>query len=204
MEKQQNNYRHRYTAEEDEFLRNNVKGISNKLLTQKFNENFGWDLSESTIANRKNVLGLKSGIVGGRFEKGQTPWNKGKKMSEETKQKIMPTLFQKGNLTWNTRKIGEERIEAKNGYVQIKVAEPNKWQLKHRYLYEKNYGKIPQGHNVIFADGDKYNFDLDNLILVSNAELSIINKNGLYKRNKELTKTGVLIAKVINCSKRRK
>jgi hypothetical protein len=112
-------------------------------------------------------------------------------------------MFQKGNVTWNKREVGEERIESKDGYVQIKVAEPNKWQLKHRYLYEQAHGKIPKGYNVIFADGDKYNFELDNLILVSNAELAIANYNHLLKKDKELTKTGILIAKVIDTANKK-
>lgn len=138
----------------------------------------------------------------GRFEKGHIPFNKGKKwsdyLSEESQERIKKTLFQKGNKTSNTKPIGSERIDAKNHYLYIKIAEPNKWQLKHRYLYEQKYGKIPKGYNLIFADGDKYNFDLDNLVLVSNAELLIMNKKGLYKKNKELTKTGSLVAKVID------
>lgn len=140
----------------------------------------------------------------GRFKKGMTPWNKGKKMTEEQYKKCKNTMFQKGNVTWNKREVGEERIEAKDGYVQIKVAEPNKWQLKHRYLYEQAYGKIPKGYNVIFADGDKYNFELDNLILVSNAELFIANNNNLLKKDKELTRTGILIAKVIDKTNKKK
>lgn len=137
----------------------------------------------------------------GRFEKGHIPFNKGKKwsdyMSEESQEELRKHLFKKGNKVHNSRPIGSERFD-KDYYVVVKVAEPNKWQLKHRYLYEQKYGKIPKGYNLIFADGDKYNFDLDNLVLVSNAELLIMNKKGLYKKNKELTKTGSLVAKVIN------
>ena len=138
----------------------------------------------------------------GRFEKGHIPFNKGKKwsdyMSEEIQEELRKHLFKKGNKVHNTRPVGSERIDAKDHYLYIKVAEPNKWQLKHRYLYEQKYGKIPKGYNLIFADGDKYNFDLDNLVLVSNAELLIMNKKGLYKKNKKLTKTGSLVAKVID------
>ena len=54
------------------------------------------------------------------------------------------------------------------------------------------------GHKVIFADGNKRNFDIDNLILVSDSEALIMNANKLRYENKELTKTGALIAKVID------
>lgn len=50
----------------------------------------------------------------------------------------------------------------------------------------------------MFADKNKRNFDIDNLILVSKSEDLIMNNNKLLFSNKELTKTGHLIAKVID------
>ena len=50
----------------------------------------------------------------------------------------------------------------------------------------------------MFADGDRTNFDIDNLILVSYQEQFIMNQRKLVKKDKELTKTGHLIAKVID------
>ena len=35
--------------------------------------------------------------TGGLFQKGSTPWNKGKKMPEYTKKKLKKTMFKKGN-----------------------------------------------------------------------------------------------------------
>lgn len=54
------------------------------------------------------------------------------------------------------------------------------------------------GHKVIFADGNKRNFNINNLILVSNSEALIMNTNKLIYEDAELTKTGSLIAKVID------
>ena len=97
-----NNYRHRYTSEENNFLINNVKKMTLKELTSQFNKKFGWNLSESAIANRKNKLGLKSGITGGQFQKGQTPFNKGKKwdeyMTKEGQKNSKKTQFKEGNI----------------------------------------------------------------------------------------------------------
>ena len=46
------------------------------------------------------------------------------------------------------------------------------------------------------------NFDIDNLIAVSKSEMLILNNNNLRFEDKELTKVGVNIAKVIDKAKK--
>lgn len=92
--------------------------------------------------------------------------------------------------------IGSERVN--KGYIFIKIAEPNVWIEKHRYIYESVYGKIPAGHKVIFADQDKGNFDINNLILVTDSEALIMNTNKLIYKDAELTKTASIVAKIID------
>lgn len=193
--------KYNYSEENVKFLIENVKGISHKELTKRFNEKFNTNLSESAIANMKRKLNLTNDM-NTKFKKGQTSWNKGRKMSPEQYEKCKETMFQKGNLS-NVRPTGDERIDI-DGYTYIKVKQPNKWVLKHRWLYEKEKGEIPKGYNLIFADGNKQNLDLDNLILVSNSELFIMNQKGLYKQDKELTKSGAMVAKVLDKVNKRK
>lgn len=193
--------KYNYSEENVKFLIENVKGISHKELTKRFNEKFNTNLSESAIANMKRKLNLTNDI-NTKFKKGQTSWNKGRKMSPEQYEKCKKTMFQKGNLS-NVRPTGDERIDI-DGYTYIKVKQPNKWVLKHRWLYEKEKGEIPKGYNLIFADGNKQNLNLDNLILVSNSELFIMNQKGLYKQDKELTKSGAIVAKVLDKVNKRK
>lgn len=198
----------KYKDEHIEFVKNNVKGITLKELTSRFNKEFNMNASESAISNLKAKYNLQSGIVGGRFEKGHVPANKGKKgyMTHEQYEKCKATMFKKGNVPANARSIGSERLD-KNGYILIKMQDGHKhknWIRKHRYLYEQAHGKIPEGHKVIFADGNNRNFDLDNLILVSDAEELIMNRNKLFKQDKHLTKAGVAVAKVINKVNKRK
>ena len=132
--------RHKWSKKEDKFLIENVKGITLKELTKRFNKKFNYNLSESSIANRKNKLNISSGITGGQFKKGQIPFNKGKKwdeyMSKKGQSNSIKTTFKKGNKPWATRPVGSERIDTE-GYVYIKTKEPNKWELKHRWLYKK-------------------------------------------------------------------
>ncbi len=193
--------KHNYSEENVKFLVENVKGISHKELAKRFNDRFNTNLSESALANMKRKLNLTNDIDT-KFKKGQTSWNKGRKMSTEQYEKCKETMFQKGNLS-NARPVGDERIDM-NGYTYIKVKQPNKWVLKHRWLYEKEKGEIPKGYNLIFADGNKQNLNLDNLILVSNSELFIMNQKGLYKQDKELTKSGAIVAKVLDKVNKRK
>jgi hypothetical protein len=50
---------------------------------------------------------------------------------------------------------------------------------------------------VIFADGDRKNFALDNLILISNKELGVMGKNKFFFTDKDLTKIGKAIADLL-------
>lgn len=200
--------RHIYSDEEHQFIIDNVEGITLKELTKRFNEKFNLNVTENAIANRKNILGLRSGIVGGQFQKGHIPANKGKKgyMTPEQYEKCKATMFKKGNIPANHRPIGSERIDKRDGSILVKVKDgqlQKNWMSKSRYIYEQAHGKIPAGHKVIFADGDHSNFDLDNLILVSNAEELIMNQRNLISKEAEFTKTGAVIAKVLNKAKKR-
>ena len=113
------------------------------------------------------------------------------------------TSFKKGNIPPNYKPVGSERV-TRDGYTEVKIKDPNKWELKHRHIYKKHYGEIPSGYNVIFADKNISNFDIDNLILVSKAEMLMLNREKLIFEDKELTKTGVNIVKLINKTKNKK
>ena len=115
-----------------------------------------------------------------RFTKGQVPQNKGKKMSTEIYAKVAPTMFKKGNTPVNHREVGSERVNV-DGYVEIKVAEPNKWKLKHRVLWEQVNGEIPSGMNIQFKNGNSQDVRIENLYLISRA-CQMKNENSLMSR----------------------
>lgn len=188
---------HKWTNEEKEYLKSIVKNNSYKEITKKMNDRFNCDFSEGQI---KGFMARNKLVTGrdGHFKKGSIPWNKGLSYMPNNKE----TRFQKGNIPHGHREVGSERI-FKGGYIGIKVAEPNVWDLKHRVIYREHYGEIPDGHSIIFADGNKMNFDIDNLIAVSKSEMLILNNNNLRFEDKELTKVGVNIAKVIDKAKKR-
>lgn len=194
---------HKFSDEQIEFIREIAPGRYAAEITEMVNKRFNLDLKVSQIESCKKNHNIMSGIDS-RFKKGMIPYNKGKKgsMSPEQYEKCKATMFKKGNIPQNHRPIGSERID-RDGYTYIKVAEPNKWKLKHRLLWEEHNGPIPHKHRLIFADGNRQNICLENLILVSYAESLIMSQRELFSENAEFTKTGVNIAKVLNKAKTR-
>lgn len=123
--------------------------------------------------------------IAARFPKGHIPDNKGKKMPPEVYSKVARTMFKKGQPCWNHKEIGSERINV-DGYIEIKVAEPNKWRCKHRVIWEQNNGKIPAGFNVQFKNHNSLDCRIENLYLISRSE-QMGKENSFYaKYPKEL------------------
>lgn len=191
---------HRYSEEQKKFIIENYKGKYSKELAAMFNQHFNTNITAKAIKSFRNNNKLNSGLTG-QFQKGQVSHNKGKKqtefMSKEAIERTKATRFKKGNIPKNYRSVGSERIN-KDGYVEVKISDPNKWDTKNRVVYQKYFGEIPEGCKVIYADGNKLNNDPNNLILVSNSEELIMNRHNLIFNSKDLTTTGHLIAKVVD------
>lgn len=115
----------------------------------------------------------------GCFVKGQRPHNYGKTMPFNPHS--ARTQFQKGHAPHNTRYLGHERID-KYGYIEISIDEMNphtgfsrRYVLKHRYLWERQYGPVPAGHCLKCLDGNRRNTDPLNWCLVSRSLLPFLN-----------------------------
>ena len=188
---------HKWSQEEKQYLASVVKGKTYKELVTLMNEKFDYEFSSQQIEGALRRYNLKTGNTG-QFKKYKEPWNKGLKGYIGANK----TSFKKGNIPPNYKPVGSERV-TRDGYTEVKIKDPNKWELKHRHIYKKHYGEIPSGYNVIFADKNISNFDIDNLILVSKAEMLMLNREKLIFEDKELTKTGVNIVKLISKAKER-
>lgn len=143
------------------------------------------NLPQHTISNKACALGLKKSPeytakfrqqsgelltvrgINTRLPKGNTPYNKGKPMEDEKREKCEKTFFKKGHQSANSKPIGYERI-GKDGYIEIRTA--NGFKPKQRAIWEEQFGAVPAGHIIVFADGNKMNFDIQNLELISRAE----------------------------------
>jgi hypothetical protein len=188
---------HQYTTAEIRFLERKVTGRSHAELTELFNRRFGLNFTVSGIGSALSRLGLRNGRDC-RFQSGLVPHNKGKTGccpagSEKG-------WFKPGHRPWTYKPVGTERTNS-DGYIDVRIRNPSgkpwkNWKAKHRLIWEKAHGKIPRGHVVIFADGDKRNFALDNLLLVSRSEHAVMNRRALRAPDAELTKAGKAVADI--------
>lgn len=181
---------HSYSLDQVAFLKKNIYGRSRTEITAMFNVRFGLELRDSQITAFIKNRHLKTGLDG-RFPKGHIPFNKDKKGIGGYE----PTQFKQGNRPHNYKPIGTERIST-DGYVDIKIADPKTWKGKHIIIWEEANGPIPTGFVLIFADRNRLNVTLENLLLISRGELAVMNKRGLITNNADLTKTGVVIADI--------
>jgi hypothetical protein len=114
-----------------------------------------------------------------RYKKGNDTWNKGKKgfMGPNA------TSFKKGQKPHNTKEVGSTRIDGKDKFLLIKVAD-KQWIRKEILIWESVHGKIPKGHvvRVINPLLDKY--DINNLMLITHAENMLLNT--IHRHPKEL------------------
>lgn len=179
-----------YTAEQIEWLRVNYPRMDRYSMAEAFNKDFNDDRTvEALVAACKNRK-IRSGRDS-RFKKGHRTWNTG------TKGLVKPNsgCFQKGNQPQNHTPVGHERIDSQHGYIWKKVAEPNKFRLKHQLVWEKHNGVIPKGMVLWFIDGNRQNCVIENLELIKKTEQIRRNKLRLNQQPKEIQDTLKLVAK---------
>lgn len=190
--------RKQYTEEQIGYLKElSAQGLFNAEITRRFNERFGTNRTETAIQLQRVQYGFPT-TARNWFKKGHVPWNKGLKGVNFGGKE---TQFKPGHKPANWMPIGSERVNA-DGYVEVKIQDgklQKNWKCKHVLIWEQhNSQPVPPGHAVIFGDGNRRNFDPENLILVSRAQLARMNQMGLIKNNAALTKTGAVVADLLN------
>lgn len=166
-------------------------------MAQAFYDEHGHIVTSRQIRAALRNHKIRSGRTG-RFEKGQKGWNIGIRgyMGANV------TSFKKGNLPHNHKPLWSERID-KNGYIEISVPEKNpytgfatRYKHKHVWIWEQANGKKPKGSVIVFEDGDNRNFEPENLILVTRAELLVMNLHGYKDQPSELKPSVLALARL--------
>lgn len=177
--------------------------MDRKVMHQQFCSAFS--RSDVSLANLKSLCKRNGWLTGrtGHFNTGQTSWNKGKKMPYNANS--ARTQFRKGQPPHNAQQLGHERI-SKEGYVEVSIDETNphtgserRYVLKHKHLWEKANGPVPQGMCLKCIDGDKTNTATSNWELVPRALLPRLNGRfgrGYDKAPAELKPTILTISRL--------
>lgn len=172
-----------YSAEELTWIEAN-RTLPRKEAHALFCERFGRD--DVTFKAYCMLCKRKGWLTGrtGRIEKGDTPWNAGKKMPPDkcgNHPNARRTQFKKGREPHNTKYLGHERL-SKEGYIEVSVDEVNphtgygrRYVLKHKYLWEQKHGKLPEGMCLKCKDGNRQNTDPENWEAIPRGMLPFLN-----------------------------
>lgn len=203
-----------YTPEMISFLKENANGTPYKELTKIFNNKFStnkttdniramcqkYKICNNNYCNEEMITFLRENIKGKSWDQLTEQFN-AKFFVNKTKREIYRVcgnrgLFPHGFCSRSERQaLGSEIIS--DGYVYVKIKQPDVWIAKHRMIWERNNGPLPKGYCIMFADCNPRNFDESNLIKVSRQELSYLNSHNLRFTNPEYTIVGINIIKVI-------
>lgn len=108
-----------------------------------------------------------------RFKKGGLSWNKGLQ-GWTAGGRSVETRFKPGHKPKNWLPIGSTRL-TKQGYLQRKLTDtgypPRDWKPVHVLLWVEHYGPIPPGYAVGFLTATRSTIAIDNLVLLSRADL---------------------------------
>ncbi|MGD6739694.1 HNH endonuclease signature motif containing protein [Photobacterium leiognathi subsp. mandapamensis] len=172
------------------FLRQTYRKYELKETVERLNANFGTQYTFRQIRSFVKNHQIQCGRTG-HFTLGQVPHNAGTKgVMKANKTSFKPGYVRK------QLPIGTERINVQ-GYIEVKVIDPNTWRLKHRVVWEQHYGPLNKDDVVRFRDGNRTNLDIDNLFVVDRTTHAIINNS--YKFNdqpNELKDSVILLAKI--------
>lgn len=184
-----------WTDSEVNFMQNNYPHISTNTIAKTLNR------SISMVHNKAFNLGLKKtdefkielakkneGGIKTRFTQKQTPWNLGVKGSTGLHENCKKGQFKKGQSPHNCKPIGFERVNV-DGYLERKTNnnygnKRSNYEMVHVILWQEHFGDVPQGSIVIFKNGIKTDIVIDNLELVTRAEL--MKRNTFHRLPSEL------------------
>ena len=184
-----------------------------RTLEQCYHKAHQLGLHKSAEFRASDLSGRTNGTNRGtstRFAPGQKPWNKG--TSYTAGGRSAETQFRKGVRQGIAaaiyQPVGTERI-SKDGYLERKINDDfpihRRWRAVHLVAWEAANGPLPDGHAICFRDGNRQNRALENLELVSRAEL--MRRNTVHRLPKEVAQLvqlrGALVRKINNRTKDR-
>ena len=181
-----------WTKEMADFVIANNKGRTHKEMAELVSRTFQKEINADQIKAIRGRLHIDSGLTGRFVKDDPRCFHPQKGYHAPGSEK---GWFKKGETSWNHANVGDEAWTT-DGYLKVKIAEPNKWRQKHILVWEKHNGPVPEGFMVTFKDQDHANCSIENLALISKSENAIMNGQGLRSEDPKLTETGILLARL--------
>lgn len=207
LNKKGDRYTELWPKEYCEWIEANCQGKTWAQVLEEFNEHFGINYPLNQLIYKAKNAKWRNGYDA-KFKKGAESWQKGRPLNEKQRTTLAKYHFEKGHRPLNQLPIGTERVD-QMGYTWVKLSEHaggkkyDNWQPKHKWLWEQAHGPLEEGQIVIFLDGDKTNFDLDNLEAITKAENAILNIKGWRSEDPDLSRIGVAAARIVKEAARR-
>lgn len=142
----------RYTAEMQDFIRENALGKQWHELADLFNAEFGTNKTPRQIQSQAHDIGVRNGIQ--------------QKKGKPTQGRYRP--------------VGSTRLD-KDGYVVVKIADPCTWRRAQCIEWEKYHEPIDiRKEMLLFLDGNRQNYHISNLYKIQRKYIAIFNRHGLW------------------------
>ena len=203
----------KWSDEEIEFIMEHAMEMPCAELLKLVNARFGKNYSLEQLYRVKARCRIKSLNIGcfrkgihnspaTEFKKGHVPRNKG--THPPTKGRMAETQFKKGNIPPNHKPVGTERISY--GKIQIKIAEPNKWEWLATLIWQSVHKKaLPEGCIIRFANEDITDYSPENLVAITKAQNAVLNHLHIHTYDADSLKAALLICDLkMQQSKRKK
>lgn len=162
-----------FTPEQETWLCDNFYLVESYAeLTDKFNAAFGTERNVGMISDKCcKRMGLRGAFNSSKY---------GTKPKEQ-----LPIGTIRKSQTGTYIKVANSANHGISGY-----AEPY-WLPLQKKIYQDAYGEIAPGKMVCFLDGNKQNFDLDNLYPIDRKISAIMSTNKWWTDSKERTLTAI-------------
>lgn len=172
---------HRYTDEEKQFCIDNINTLTYKQMADEFNTRFISNVNSYAMSDLcTKQLKIKRNKNTGNFA------------VRKDRPAKMPvgTEIDKSGYIWT--KVDSIYHEGKTLNDQYK----ENWIQKQRLIYEQAFGEIPKGNIVVFLNGDRANFDINNLYSINRKAHAQMCKNNWYTNDKEHTLTAIKLCEL--------
>jgi hypothetical protein len=171
-----------WTKDEEKLLVHFYPNSHHKALVKLFRGRF----DHAKIRAKAVKAGLRKSerYYQGIYTKNANPWNKGLTLNPDLKRYQIPGF---GRIRKN-----------RNGYLEI--WHQGKFQVLSHVIWQKHHGKpVPHGMTLRYADGNKDNVDISNLVLTSRSD--VIREHSFSNYPKEIRKIHLMnkeINRIIN------